>query len=222
MRYTIIKNGIQERINYLVGTNDTDPSGTSGFSGLTEWSVQASMIANIRRLVQALVGDNTSQGRVMKGLLLTQEGTTKYINIDSGIGLTPAGNIITLNESLTHLELTGAAEGNTFYVYLRYGDGPTEDGAGGYSYYHESNIMGTTDTPKNIIYDDIISGAASTGTMKNQVTISTSTLNLSTNDGVYLGSIYIDDITGDVYTITKIKTPSTGIGLSGYSGYSGI
>ena len=103
MRFIISKNGIQERLNYLIGTNDIDPGtptgtvGDSGTTDLTSWSTQASMITNIRRVVKGIVGNSTN-GKIMSGLQISQVNDTD-ISISGGIGFTVAGNIIVLNPS---------------------------------------------------------------------------------------------------------------------------
>ena len=73
MRWIAVKNGIKERLHYLIGTNDSDSANLSE-TGLTIWSAQASMIENTRRTVKAIVGSAESYGRVMKGLKISQNG----------------------------------------------------------------------------------------------------------------------------------------------------
>jgi hypothetical protein len=192
MRFIISKNGIQERLNYLIGTNDTDPgtsTGTVGDSGptnLTSWSTQASMITNIRRVVKGIVGNSTN-GKIMSGLQISQVNDTD-IAISGGIGFTVAGNIIVLNPSSIQITLANpVSQGQEFPIYLMYGESFANPTIA--IDYHLSEIMGTSQTPINIIADDICSNTNDTTTIQDQ--IKTVTQNLNTNDGLYLGTVVV-------------------------------
>jgi hypothetical protein len=196
MRYSVIKNGIQERINYLLGTNDTDPSeAISGYSGLTTWSIQANMIENIRRVVKGIVGSNITNGRIMRGLTISQDthGRPKIV-INSGIGFTPKGNIIVLNNPVTTDNIN---PGTIYYIYLLHG----ETGYSGYSGYHKSNLISSINQ-YNIIFDDTVTGAVSgisgDSIIKGQIQISSTILDMSSLDGVYLGNVLITENIGEI------------------------
>lgn len=204
MRWTAIKNGIQARINYLMGTNDTDPANPLETS-VTIWSAQASMIKNIRRVVKAIVGSSAvPYGRVMKGMRISQNLSNLEINITPGIAFTPAGNIIVLQREVTK-SLGSPSVGDEIPVYLMYEERQSDLDE------HEVEISGTTDTPQNIIYDDKISGTDTEATILENVQITTQ--DLGTNDGVYIGKVTITSVgpnTFDIAPSNYVKDQTVG------------
>lgn len=209
MRYTIIKNGIQERVNYLLGTNDIDPSPApttvkdSGPANLTEWSAQASMITNIRRAVKGITGQSLI-GKIMSGLQITQANSGgSEISISNGIGFTVAGNIIVLNKNITK-DLSTAG---TYEIYLLYQEAFLDPSLA--LDYHTSEVMGTSLTPINILADDICSNTVDDDLIKGQIAIHTVTL--SENDGLYLGTV---EVIGTVGSFNMIVTPANDQAIS--------
>jgi hypothetical protein len=217
MRYTILKNGIQERINYLVGTNDLDTDPESVVGELNHWSAQASMITNIRRIVKGIVGNSTN-GKVMSGLQISQSGSTSNILITGGIGFTVAGNIIVINPSSISKSL-GTPALQDYPIYLMYEESfaPMDSST---IEYHSSQIMGTSTTPINILADDTCSNTNDTAIIADKIQITTQ--DLSVNDGLYLGKVTVTNLD----PIEMIITPPTSSGqyvgnfkgsLSGFS-----
>jgi hypothetical protein len=209
MRFTISKNGIQERVNYLIGTNDTDPSPVptivkdSGPATLTDWSAQASMITNIRRLVRGITGQSLI-GKIMSGLQLTQATTGgSEISISNGIGFTVAGNIIILNKNITK-DLSTAG---TYEIYLLYQEAFLDPTVA--LDYHTSEVMGTSLTPINILADDICSNTVNDDLIRAQIAIHTVTL--SENDGLYLGTV---EVTGTIGSFNMTITPANNQAIS--------
>ena len=92
MRWVDVKVGIKQRIGAILG-NSTEETNNGA---LTYWSIQASMLENLKRVVKSLVGDSSS-GRPMKGMWLTANGSD-YISISSGTSCAALG--ISLTASL--------------------------------------------------------------------------------------------------------------------------
>lgn len=194
MRATVVKVGIQERLNCLLGTTDPDPSNGNS-TDLTAWSIQSSMNKNVQRVVKALVGSSPA-GKVMTGLQISQGTMANTILINGGIGFTVAGNIIVINPTSIIKSLgSSLSVGQVFPIYLMYGQQPLSDSANVID-KHMSNIMGTSVTPLNIISDDICSNTNNPDIIANQIAITTQ--DLSINDGLYLGQVTITATTPDV------------------------
>ncbi len=77
--------GVLERFNDLLGSTD---SGDSSDLSLTEWSIQGTMIENLRRMVKSFSGDS-GNGRIGYGLDMSPSG-----GVSEGVGFTAAGEII--------------------------------------------------------------------------------------------------------------------------------
>ena len=189
MRHTIVKNGIQERINYLVGTNDTDSDpNPDNSTGVNFWSIQASMITNMQRIIKAINGD-IAYGRVMKGLYITQATPGgSVINISPGIGFTVAGNVIITESGIYGVDLGSPVIGDEYNIYLKHIQ--ASDQPNPYA-YHMSNIQGATTSPINIIGDDSISNSGDGTFTASFVKIVRPAGSLAPDDGVYLGRVSI-------------------------------
>ena len=83
MKRVDVTYGIRERVNDLLGTTSNSTSTT-----LNSWSIQESMLDNIRRAIKGLVGSG-SLGRIGYGLEVDASG-----HVSSGVGFTSNGDII--------------------------------------------------------------------------------------------------------------------------------
>ena len=205
MRRVNIKNGLKQRLNEIFGTD----YGTEGnVKGITPWSVQSAMMANIRRTNKGIVGDAIGFGRVVNGLILTKPASGLYINVGSGLAVTPNGDIIVVES-----ELKVTVPGNTTtYIYLKH-ILDTLDG----DIYPEGKKTGfvSNGTPENIVYDDL---AASKGNQVNEVVDSiiirspTDALpEPDPDDCVYLGKVITSS--GSVTSVesTSVRGIATGL-----------
>jgi hypothetical protein len=198
MRYTNTKNGIQERINYLLGCTDPDPSNNNS-TALTMWSAQNSMVTNIRRVVRGIIG-NSPYGKIMSGLQISQVNQTKTISLSPGIGFTVAGNIINIDSQVNYTkDLSSLPTGQSIPIYLMYEDLVAPIG-GSTITYHSSNIMGTSITPINILSDDACSNTTDISVIDTHV--KTTTQDLLSNDGLFLGWVIINNDNPTTMSIT--------------------
>ena len=151
MKRVNVRNGLKQRMNEILGTDD----GTEGLvPGLTGWSIQSAMLHNLRRIVSALVGD-AGFGRPMKGLWLTKNTNTQF-QISSGFGFTNNGDIVVLEEPVD-VDLLSTANGDR-HIYLQHkmaardGDLYPNDGK-------KTNFVGK-EGYQNIVYDDYAAAGA--------------------------------------------------------------
>ena len=80
MRQTVIKDGIQSRLQDLLG---------SQYNNSDKYSIQSSMMENLTRVCKAIVGNNTN-GKVMSGMLINKENGS----VSDGYAITPSGKVI--------------------------------------------------------------------------------------------------------------------------------
>jgi hypothetical protein len=177
MRRTLVKNGLMQRINSILGTGSSPTS-------LTDWSIQASMITNLQRIVSALVGD--AKGRPMKGLLMTKEGWD-LISISSGLGMTRNGDIIVLESSIKFSPSDSGVTNGKVYVYLKHSLAyDTIDG--------KSSPMSGGAPDQELVVDDLAASKHSTvGDFSSEVMFLDTDNNASLGNLVYLGTVQIID-----------------------------
>lgn len=108
MRRVILKQGMQERLPEIIGTEIT-----SGSPDITPWSVQSAMIKNIRRTNRSIVG-NDQHGRVMRGMVISKGGDSTII-ISEGLGITYDGDIIEYGGQITNS--TATFDDAEYFVY---------------------------------------------------------------------------------------------------------
>jgi hypothetical protein len=80
MRQTVIKDGIQARLQDLLGSEYNDSA---------NYSIQSSMMENLTRVCKAIVGNDTN-GKVMSGMTIDAEGQ----KVTSGYAITSTGKVI--------------------------------------------------------------------------------------------------------------------------------
>jgi len=180
MRRVNIRNGLKQRMNEILGTDSSIMEGRA--PGITDWSVQAAMLNNFKRLGKAIVGDSL-YGRTIKGLALSYANGN--YSISAGIGITPNGDIIVLNNQVRR-PLSGTGT-NYFYIkhILAELDGSKTGG--------KKTEFISKAGEENIVYDDLASTIdTDLGTELNNIIIIKS-LAENENDLVYIGSI-IDGI----------------------------
>ena len=194
----------------------SSPDSASPVPAITEWSIQAAMLENVRRMSAAIVGDSP-EGRVMAGLRLAGGGAfscasgsyadNSVIKIDSGIGVTANGDVVMVGAQIS-VDISSKARGTAFYVYLEHSmatvvasDNPVEG---------MSTPMISGGPSQDIVYDDFASSKKiSVNNFANDVIIIKAS-RTNSGDEVYLGS-FTKSLTDT--TITVIRTPN--IGFSG-------
>ena len=106
MRQSIFNEGIQARLPKIFG------------DGLSEYSIQASMMENTRRIHKALLS-NAAHGRVMAGLKISAGSAT--ISITSGYGINMNGDMIKCSINLNNISFE-ANRSLEYNVYLKYSE----------------------------------------------------------------------------------------------------
>jgi len=190
MRWVNVIVGIKQRIGAILGNNIEELNG----GDLTYWSIQASMLENLKRVVKSLVGDS-SYGRPMKGMWLTAN-TDDFIGISEGFGFTKNGEILVLEKNLT--DINAPAEGVYIYIYLRYNSATLPEVDGG------KNTDIISGGSAEIINDDI--GTVNGSSIDKDQIVETYAIATSDNDLIYLG--YATKTGGSL-----VITNSTGRGI---------
>jgi len=211
MKRVHVKDGLKQRINEVLGTDDplTNDPHNSSLKNITPWSVQSAMIDNMRRLARSLVG-GSSVGRVMQGLGLSQTGAQTYM-IGSGIGITNEGDIIVIDASLDITLAGGPAD--FVEVYLKHTtievDGSEVDG-------RTTNFVGKAGTGELVIDDYAAAQKSGVNTPAHiaQIVIQENDATLSDNDLVYVGRVTVSggNITALYNSLDNGLSPNTAIG----------
>lgn len=115
MRRVHVINGIKQRMNEILGT-DTANETPSGTPVITEWSIQAALLENMRRIVAALVGDSDF-GRPIRGMNIGFSGGA--FTVPEGYGITKRGDVIWLRSGATVPLAAGAGK---HHLYIKYGE----------------------------------------------------------------------------------------------------
>jgi len=195
MRRVNARRGLAQRINDIIGT-DQGTLGENDFPGITDWSVQAAMLSNIRRVIKGIVG--SAVGRPASGLWVTSDGGG-VLTIAKGVGFTPNGNAIVVDAPFNY-SLIGST--GTIYLYLKHEMAEyTEadhDGDGG----KRTEFIGKDNSnTEEIVYDD--KGAA----LGNNITGSGSSLieesDVKLSQGQALDYVYLCAVEMPGYTISN-------------------
>ncbi len=197
MKRVNVANSLKQRMNEILGTD----SGTEGdVLGITEWSIQAAMIDNLRRIASAIVGD--VQGRPMRGLWLTKNAALTT-SITAGYGFTPTGDTVVTSTGIT--SPVDSADG-TKYIYLRHKMAEVDGDI--HSDGKKTGFIGKQGT-RNIVYDDFAASKkdAIQSFVSEIVTIS-STVISGDPDLIYIGSVEV--LSADITEVTN----STSRGLA--------
>lgn len=205
MKTVHIKNGLKQRVNELLGTDDNDNPDesvdTETVPGITSWSIQAAMISNIRRVVEGIVGLGGS--RPMKGLWMNSTGL-KTFEISFGIGFTGAGDIVYIESTLGVTLKVTTSDKLHVYVEHKMAEVPGTDADG-----KSTNFIGKTGV-ENIVYDDYAASKKSSISLPGNFAniVIQSETELSDDNLVYLGFINVSPT-----NITTIENTYTrGIG----------
>ena len=212
MRRVNIRNGLLQRMNEILGTDSGVVNDSGNMPGITGWSIQAAMITNMQRIVQALVGDST-RGRPIKGLQL---GYTAGLNftISSGLGLTNSGNIVVMANNIW--QTIPSSSNASVHIFLKHIIGEVTQALNPTS-GKKSNFINKTS--EEIVYDDLGATSATDvlGTAT-QIIIQSTTNNMPSDDCVYLGYVTISGgmISSVTNTYNKGITDDTGsVNLNG-------
>ncbi len=178
MRWVNIINGIAQRVNEILGSDNT--VSTEENKAPNYWSIQAAMLVNLRRLGMAMVG-NAGEGRPMSGCDLSRSGSS--LKIEPGYAITTNGDIVVFQGITKSLSAYGSG---WFRVYIKYINtsipeaptGPTDVGK-------STDFIGKSGT-EEIVYDDY--GVLDDGGEDNLVI--TAVPSTDTND-VFLGEVYL-------------------------------
>ena len=187
MKRVNIRYGLKQRMNDILGTD----FGTEGdVVGLTPWSIQAAMVANMRRIVSAIAADSIS-GRPMSGLWMTPNGSK--VEITAGYGFTKNGDIVVLEVPVSYTATVSTP--GTFHMYLKHEMGTVDGDL--YADGKNTDFIGQEGF-EDIVYDD--KAASKKDTVQGIISelIEQSTLVNDNPDWVYLGTI---TIAGSVVTV---------------------
>jgi len=185
MKRVNVRIGLKQRMNEILGTDYSIIEDSGGLPDITPWSIQAAVIANIRRVVSAITAGG--QGRPMSGLFISRVNDTK-ISIRSGYGFTRSGNVVVLENPIEYQIDNNTG---TKHIYLKH-IMATVDG--------DDNIDGkkTNFTGKSgyedIVYDDL--AASKKGDVQDvseRIVYITESASDSSDDVVYLGSVTFAD-----------------------------
>ena len=200
MRRVNLRYGLKQRINDIVGS-DTAVDG-DGIPGITEWSVQAAMLANLRRVVSALA--NGTVGRPVSGLWLTDAPAAGLgYSISDGFGFTPNGDIVVSKTAITYTVSDGGDDNKYIYLRHRMGvvDGDTYDDGKKTGFIGKAGL-------ENIVYDDYAASKKdSVSSFASDIVIEES-VPISNSDYVYLGYITVES--GSITSVTN--NPARGFG----------
>jgi len=202
MKRVHLKDGLKQRLNEVIGTDDplTPDPNNPDLKQITPWSVQAAMISNMRRLAKAIVG-NASVGRAMKGLSLS--GVDQSFEISSGIGITKNGDIVVVESNL-NADISGSPD--YVEVYIKHTtievDGSEEDGK-------TTNLSGKSGTAELVIDDYASAQKTGVNTPEHVENIVVQSNDAALNDDnlCYVGRIIVDG--GEI--IETIDTINAGL-----------
>lgn len=198
MRFIAVRDGIMERINNILGTDNVT-------SPLNTWSLQAAMIENFNRIIKTL-NQQAPDGSIAYGLTVTPSG--KSITVGAGIGLTPFGRMIMLRDGVSSASVTlpDTSPDDKIFVYLMYTNADSVVNE------HESPIIQSTAI--NISKDEKCSGTTIGTTIAEQIScvLSKKTLTEGT-DGVLIATLTTISIYPSyIYSVEKnIYSPISGI-----------
>ena len=195
MRRVNIRHGLKQRINEILGTDYTG-GGQSSPPGITDWSIQAAVIENLRRIVSGIAGN--VKGAPMNGLLLGGVVGSSTFTLSKGFGFTNNGDIVVVGIDLSGLSLPSASEA---YVYAKHSLAYLDDD-GSTPGAKETGFIGQSGEA-NIVIDDL---GATLGTSLTEgddvIIVETSELTgTDLEDHVYIGKIDISG--GNITAITQ-------------------
>ena len=122
-RKTLVRYGIKERLNDLLGTGEGDD--------FIDWSIQASQIENNKRIVKSLIKEN-ALGKVMSGMRIHYKGSG-LAYVDPGYCFDKDGNVIKLSQS-TPIPFNQSEEtDDIFRIYINYEEAQVSTINGGHS-----------------------------------------------------------------------------------------
>jgi len=208
MKRVHIKEGLKQRLNEILGTDDSltpDPTNPE-LKQITPWSVQAAMISNLLRLARSIVGLYTV-GRPMEGMGLTNPSGI-IMAIGSGIGITKNGNMVVLENPIQKVAEVAADE--TRYLYVRHKiaevDGSDDDG-------RLTNLVGKSGQVE-MVYDDFAAskkGDISAAENRDEILVDSPT---QINDDEYL--VYIGSYTTSGGSVSGVfpNTDTNVLGLN--------
>lgn len=191
MRRVNVRRGLAQRINDIIGT-DQGTLGETDFPGITDWSIQAAMLENIRRVIKGIVG--SAVGRPASGLWVTPGGGS-MVTIAKGVGFTSNGNAVVVNVPFNYSIIGSTGD---VYLYLKHEMAEyteeAHDGDGG----KRTEFIGKDNSnTEEIVYDD--KGAA----MGNSISGSGSSLIVES-----AGTKLSQDQALDYVYLCKIEMPS--------------
>lgn len=192
MKRVNIRNGLNQRMHEILGTDYETIENSENIPNITPWSIQAAMISNMRRIVSAIVG--AIPGRAMYGLFMTKV-TSNSILISSGYGFTQNGNVVILE---TPINFTIDESTNTKHVYLKHVmsfiDGDLYDDGKKTGFYNKSGL-------EDIVYDDLAASKKNdVNSVANSIVEITDSSSNTNHDVVYLGSLtFTDNVITTVY-----------------------
>lgn len=195
MRRVNIQTGLKQRINDILGQNDTNDG------SVTPWSIQAAMLSNTQRIAQGIVGE-ALYGRVMKGLKISYlSSTPASVSISSGYGFTPDGYIISVATPIT-LDISQYISGN-IYIYLKYSLVAATESVHDYG---KNTAFNSTNITEEIVFDE--SGLVSGTSITSDIIDVGITTPISRNGYVYLGSVNVDS-----FSSTSLITNTYDVGI---------
>lgn len=183
MRQTIVKDGIQLRLQDLLGSeNSLSP----------QYSVQDNMIENVSRVCKAIVGNSTN-GKVMSGMTINASNG----DVSSGYAITKSGKVIKFGNERRGVfpTVTNSTRVNVYAVYAQAIRGsennpPASFKQGGFSV----NTIRSYNGPKTDIIKDQIGASTEIDNQDGQTTCvvyNVGAVNVPDDNHVYVGTIII-------------------------------
>ena len=182
MRRVHVRTGLVQRMGDILGT-DTGAVDENDIPELTNWSIQAQMIENVRRVVKGIVG--TAVGGRPAGGLYISAVSSGSVTIGSGYGFTANGDVIVIQNPITKLSESTTVDK---YLYLKHINGTVPNTTVGGK---ESSFI-NGNTAEEIVYDDYASIQSGTSNANLYVVWLDEAPNGSVdgiNDMVYLGKL---------------------------------
>lgn len=172
MRKIFVKQGIQERMNSLLGT---EVAGSSP-PDINDWSIQSRMIGNIRTVAAGVCVADV--GRILSDLNMTY--ASPNLTIYPGVAITKSGYVINLQDTLTFDISTFDDPSYFFLKYVLQKVNATHSP-------HSSGIIGGVD--EIIEYDEYcVAEKGNSSGIESNVMVHTATGTLPDDDHVYIGT----------------------------------
>jgi len=193
MRRVNVVNGIRQRFNDILGMAAIN----SG--DINDWSIQAAMLSNFKRIMLA-VNCNSAYGRRISGISASKNDNDS-ITITKGWAVTGAGDMVVFPGTADY-NVSAVSVGETKYLCLLYSLEAMEDDAEGANQTAVANLSGT----HQIVFDEI--GSSGSADIESMISIENALPDSNSNKVM---TAVLSKDSGGTLTVTNITPVLTAL-----------